>query len=108
MEQLDESTVIRAGQRPALVFYVPINVFLIEAALALFLFRVIGFWVVILLPIHFYFVIKTADDYHWVQSFLAWREHCLFAGNKGLHGDDVITFTANPIKPGKKDYADFY
>jgi type IV secretory pathway VirB3-like protein len=107
MEQLDQSTVIRAGQRPALMLYVPINIFVAEAITIVFLFKLLSFWALIFTPVHLLFVIKTADDFHWTRALAAWWSHCAFVVNKGLHGKGVITFNASPIKAGTRDYADF-
>jgi type IV secretory pathway VirB3-like protein len=107
MEELDKSTVVRAGQRPAIFAFVPLNFFLVEAMVALLLFRALEFWAAIFLPVHLYFVIKTGDDPHWLTSLKAWWKFKFGVINKGIYGKDVITFTASPIKAGKKDYADF-
>ena len=107
-EELDSSVVLRAAQRPALMAYVPIGIFIGELLAALLLFRIIGIWVLILLPIHGYFVIKTDKDVHWVTALRAWYKLRLFANNKGLRDKDVVTFTASPIKSEKNDYADLH
>ncbi len=112
MEPLDKSTVLRAGQRPAMVAYVPITVFIAECIIGLALFRLLGFWAIALFPVHLWFVIKTADDVHWVATLWAGINHTFFnlsgfIRNKGLHGQGVITFTASPLKAGKSDYANF-
>ena len=107
MEKLDQSTVIRAGQRPALFLYVPLNVFMVEAVVMLGIFAAIKFWAVVFLPVHLWLVIKTSDDFHWVTTLSANYRHWYGVSNKGLKGKDVVTFCASPVKAGKKDYADF-
>ncbi|MCM3583798.1 VirB3 family type IV secretion system protein [Ralstonia holmesii] len=104
-DKLAKSVVIRAGQRPALMLYVPLAVFLTEAMVGLALFRLIGFWVLTLIPIHFYFVVKTAEDFHWLTTLKADFYHWwLFIKNKGLHGKNVVTFCATPPNARKNDY----
>ncbi len=107
MEELDQSTVIRAGQRPALFLYVPLHVFLIEACILLGIFAAIKFWVVIFLPFHLWLVVKTVDDFHWVTTLRANWNHYYTASNKGLRSKTAVTFSPAPIKAGKKGYADF-
>lgn len=103
--KLQESVVIRAGQRPAMMLYVPLSLFIYEAMLGLALFRAIGFWVIVLAPIHLYFVVRTAEDFHWLTTLKAdiyyWW---LFVTNKGLHGKDVVTFCAEPARARMNDY----
>ena len=111
MEPLDKSTVIRAGQRPALPLYVPINVLLAECMVGLVLFRVIGMWALAFLPLHLWFVIKTADDVNWVKVSWANFKFTVFnfpsvVSNKHLHGKGVISFTASPIKAATENYVD--
>lgn len=104
-DQLIESVVIRAGQRPAMIAYVPISIFIGETLAALLLFRLVGFWVLALVPVHFYFVVRTAEDYHWVSSLKADLFHYwILVSNKGLHGKGVVTFSATPPNARKNDY----
>ncbi|EML1601395.1 MULTISPECIES: VirB3 family type IV secretion system protein [Burkholderia] len=104
-DNLIESVVIRAGQRPAMMLYVPLSIFLLEMLIGLALFRLVGFWVFTLVPIHFYFVVKTAGDYHWLSTLKADVYHWwLFVANKGLQGKKVVTFCAEPPKARTNDY----
>lgn len=104
-DELTTSIVIRAGQRPALMLYVPLSLFIAEAMVGLTLFRLIGYWVITLLPIHFYFITRTAEDYHWMSTVKADIYHYLFfVKNKGLHGKGVITFTASPPNARERNY----
>lgn len=104
-DKLIESVVIRAGQRPAMFAYVPLSVFIFEALVGMILFRLIGFWVIALLPIHLIFVIKTADDYHWLTTLKAdFYNYLFFVKNKGLYGKKVVTFTATPPQARTNDY----
>ena len=102
MEALDKSTISRASQRPALVAYVPISVFIAETFVGLFLFWALGFWAISLLPMHLWFVIKTADDFHWVTATWVNFVHTSFIRNKGLYGAKVITFTASAPRGREK------
>jgi type IV secretory pathway VirB3-like protein len=116
MAALDRSTIIRAGQRPAVIAYVPINIFIAECMIGLTLFWLFGAWACAFLPVHLWLVIKTADDYHWVAASRATLEHTMFCWsgvlpgvvrNKGLHGKGVVTFSASAINARATDYADF-
>lgn len=106
MEDLDESPVLRAGQRPALTAAVPLSIFMAELMIGLLLFRFIEFWAVVFLPVHLYFVIKTDSDLHWITALKAWYNYRFTAVNKGFRGKNVVSFSANPIKSSKNDYAD--
>ncbi|WLI87826.1 VirB3 family type IV secretion system protein [Massilia sp. R2A-15] len=115
MDSLDRSTIIRAGQRPAVIAYVPINVFIAECIAGLSLFWLFGVWAAAFLPVHLWFVIKTAEDYHWVAATRATVEHTMFAWtgllpravrNKDLHGKGVVTFSASTHRLGERNYAD--
>ncbi|MES3022791.1 MAG: VirB3 family type IV secretion system protein [Pseudomonadota bacterium] len=115
MASLERSTIIRAGQRPAVIAHVPINIFILECMIGLTLFWLFGLWAVAFLPIHLWLVIKTADDFHWVAAYRATVRHTMFywsgwlpcsVRNKGLHGKGVVTFTASPVKARGRNYAD--
>ncbi|WP_071653595.1 VirB3 family type IV secretion system protein [Janthinobacterium sp. HH102] len=108
MEELDQSTVLRAGQRPALIAYIPLSVFIAEIMVGLLLFFFIKFWVVVLLPIHLYFVIRTSSDFHWITALNAKRKFRYAKSNIGIREKGVLTFTASPIKVEKNDYADIF
>lgn len=114
MSALDRSTIIRAGQRPAVIAYVPINIFIAECMIGLGLFWLFGAWAVAFLPVHLWLVIKTADDYHWVAASGATLKHTMFCWsgplpglvrNKGLHGKGVVTFSASVINARANNYA---
>lgn len=99
MEALDESHISRASQRPALIAYVPLMIFISEVFAGLGLFYLFSFWTIGALPIHMWFVIKTQQDFHWVSALKANFYHTkFFVSNKGLHGDGVITFTASAVR----------
>lgn len=117
MEPLDRSKILRAGQRPAMMLYVPINIFLIECFVGLALFWLFGIWAIAFLPIHLWLVIKSADDFHWLAAYQATIKYTILdwtgwmpsiVRNKGLHGEGVVTFTASPQKARDRDYADLH
>jgi type IV secretory pathway VirB3-like protein len=107
MAALERSTIIRAGQRPAVIAYVPINIFILECMGGLVLFWIFGPWALAFLPIHLWLVIKTADDFHWVAAYRATVRYTMFywsgwlpsmVRNKGLHGKGVVTFSASQLR----------
>lgn len=117
MVGLDRSTIIRAGQRPAVIAYVPINIFIAECMVGLALFWLFGAWAGAFLPVHLWLVIKTADDYHWVAASRATLEHTMlrWSGllpglvcNRGLHGSGVVTFSASALNARASGYADLH
>lgn len=104
-DELLQSTVIRAGQRPPLMLYVPLNLFILEAGVGLALFRLISYWVIVFVPIHFYFVIRTAEDFHWLTTVKAdFFYYYFLIKNKGLHGKGVVSFTDSPPHARLRDY----
>lgn len=108
MDQLEESTVIRAGQRPAMALYVPLTLFIVEVFVLLLLVRTIGFWALSVTPIHLWFMVKTSQDVFWMRTMWVNFKHWWFVGNRGLKGDKVVTFSASPIrKKGGIDHDDF-
>ena len=107
MDELTSSTVIRAGQRPAMWLYVPLDLCLVEMVVFLILMRFIGFYSVIFAPIHMYYVIKTEADPYWIRAMWANKSHWFWQSNKGLKGKRSITFSPSVVKANKNDYADF-
>lgn len=115
MAALDRSTIIRAAQRPAVIAYVPINIFISECLLGLALSWLFGIWALAFSPIHLWLVIKTADDFHWVAASRATVTYTIvcwsgwfpsFIQNKDLHGKGVVTFSASPMKARGSNYVD--
>ncbi|HGO6073763.1 TPA: VirB3 family type IV secretion system protein [Burkholderia cepacia] len=104
-EELIESTVIRSAQRPALMFYVPLSLFLAETLLILALFRFLGFWVLVFVPLHFWFVSETLRDFNWMKVLWINLMHFwLFVRNRGFYGKHVVTFTPAPVNARNNDY----
>lgn len=95
--QLNESTVIVAAQRPALVLLVPMYVFVAECLLLLVLGGLLGFWALILLPAHILLITLTDADFQWPRKlWCSLRLHTL-ASNNGIRKRGIVTFIANPI-----------
>lgn len=90
---LYEAVIDKALQKPAMFLYVPvIKVFLPEVLIGMFLFALLKFWVIVLLPIHLVFVIKTNINIYWVDDFFTNFFEITLASNKGIKGKKVLTF----------------
>lgn len=97
MAYLTESTVIIAAQRPALYLHVPLTVFLAECIFGVMAYIVVGLWVLVLLPLHFWFVAMTNQDFLWPKKLWAtWTLHWR-ASNRGVKRKGVVTFIPNPV-----------
>jgi type IV secretory pathway VirB3-like protein len=96
--QLNESTVIRAGQRPAMMLYVPLNVFLLECALFFFAVRFLGLLGLATLVLHVVPVVLTGADLFWTRTLAADFWFYWIASNKGLKGKKAVTFSPAPVK----------
>ena len=96
--QLNESTVIRAGQQPAMVAYVPLDVFLFELALLFLAVRFLGLLGLASLVLHVVPVVLTATDKFWTRTLAADFWFWLIATNKGLRAPKAVTFSPAPVK----------
>jgi type IV secretory pathway VirB3-like protein len=97
MEYLTESTVIMAAQRPALFLHVPLTVFVVECLFGLILYIIVGLWVLALLPLHFWFVAMTNQDFVWPQKLWATVWLHWLPNNRGVKRKGVVTFVPNPV-----------
>src|ERR1700754_818820 len=102
-DDLKKSTVIRAGQRPPMILFVPMNVFFIETGLMFLVAKFIGMWVFALIPLHIIPVVWTAKDLFWTRTMDANRNHWWFASNKDLKAKNAVTFTAAAIHKKSSD-----
>lgn len=105
-EELSESIVIRAGQRPAMMAWVPLNVFFVECAIYFLIARFFGFWTIPALAFHIIPVLLTEQDAYWPRTIWANFWHFFLATNRGLRGDQVVTFSAAAIPPQEKSNAE--
>lgn len=95
--QLNESTVIVAAQRPALVLLVPMYVFVAECMLLLVLGGIVGFWSLILMPAHILLITLTDADFQWPRKLWCSLVTHTLVSNNGIRKRGVVTFIANPI-----------
>lgn len=102
--KLNESTVIIAAQRPALFLYVPMNVFVIETLALMLCYALLGWWTVSLLPLHFWFVAQTNDDYQWPRKWWCTITMHFAVGNSGIRKKGVVTFVPNRIGKQSLDH----
>lgn len=95
--KLNESTVIVAAQRPALVLLVPMYVFVAECLLLLVLGGVLGFWALILMPAHVLLITLTDADFQWPRKLWCTLKMHTLVSNNGIRKRGIVTFIANPI-----------
>lgn len=90
---LERVVIYRGAQAPVLQAYVPLPVFGVECMLLLLGMRLVGFWILLLLPVHVVLVLKTNDNAFWVRDLVASYRHRWFSQNKNLHGPGVVSFS---------------
>jgi hypothetical protein len=90
---LERAVVYRAAQAPVLQAYVPLPVFGAECMLLLLGMRAVGFWTLLLLPLHILLVIRTNEQPFWVTDLLANYRHRWFVRNKNSQGEGVVSFS---------------
>jgi hypothetical protein len=95
---LEKAPIYRGPQTPALQFYVPLPVFVLECLLLLVGLRFLGFWMAVFLPLHLILMMKTNDNPYWVRDVIADFNHRWFADNKGIYGKAVVTFSPRVSK----------
>lgn len=96
--QLHKSTVIRAGQRPAMMLYVPLNVFLIECVLFFLAVRFLSYPGLATLVLHVVPVVLTGANPNWTTDLMADFWFYWIALNKGLKSKWAVTFSPAPVK----------
>ncbi|RYE57878.1 MAG: hypothetical protein EOP20_06810 [Hyphomicrobiales bacterium] len=97
---LERAVIYRGPQAPVLQAYVPLPVFGLECMLLLVGMRLVGFWTLLLLPLHMVLVLKTNDNPFWVRDLLASYRHRWFAQNKNTHGIGVVSFSPHVSRRG--------
>lgn len=83
-DELKSSTVVRAAQRPATMFWVPLDIFFIECGAIFLLFRFFGLWAAAFLPLHAIPVLLTMKNLFWPRTIRVNFWHYHVVGNRGL------------------------
>ena len=100
-ENLKSSTVIRAAQRPAMMMWVPLDVFFVEAGALLMLVRFMGLWALASIPLHAIPVLLTQKDPFWPKTLWVNFTYYVSVGNRYLRGRGV-TFNAKHLRTKAK------
>lgn len=100
-ENLKSSTVVRAAQRPTMMMFVPLDIFLLEGVLMVVLIRFIGLWALAFLPLHAIPVLLTQRDAFWPKTIRVHFTHYISVGNRWLRGRGV-TFNAQHLRTKAK------
>jgi hypothetical protein len=90
---LERVAVYRGPQVPALQAYVPLPVFGIECMVLLLGMRLLGFWCLLLLPLHLILVMRTNENPFWVRDFVANYRYRWFAANRSGNAERVVVFS---------------
>lgn len=90
---LERVVIYRGPQAPVLQAYVPLPVFGAECMLLLLCMRLVGFWTLLLLPLHFVLVLRTNDNPFWVRDLMASYRHRWFVLNRNARGNGVVRFS---------------
>jgi len=99
---LERTTIYRAAQAPVLQAYVPLPVFGVECMLLLLGMRLVGFWSLLLLPLHLVLVLKTNDNPFWVRDVTASYRHRWFVRNGSGQGRSVVSYSPHDSRRGPK------
>lgn len=89
---LERVTVYRGPQVPVLQAYVPLPVFGIECMALLLAVRLVGFWSLLLLPLHLILVLRTNENPFWIRDLTASYRYRWFAINR-RRADGAVVFT---------------
>ena len=95
---LEQATIYRGPQSPALQFYVPLPVFIVEAMLLLAGMRLVGFWIAVLIPLHLVLAWRTSENPYWIRDLTANLRHRWIVDNKGLYQPGIVTFTPHTTR----------
>jgi hypothetical protein len=95
---LNRQRLYRGPQQAALVFYVPLAVFVVEAMILFVALRVIGIYAVAILPAHIVPVILTRANPEWVRDLVQDIRYRWFNPAKGLFGAHIITYTPQRMR----------
>lgn len=89
---LERVPVYRGPQVPALQAYVPLPVFGVECMVLLLGMRLVGFWCLLLLPLHLILVMRTNENPFWVRDLAADYRYRWFAANRRRGADRAVVF----------------
>lgn len=102
--QLYVAEIDKALQKPSTFLYVPvIKVFLPEVFIFMGLFAVMGFWVVVFLPVHLILMMKTNENIFWVDDMITNFFDITLSSNKGIKGKNVLTYQPYYKRSTRKD-----
>lgn len=87
---LERVAVYRGPQVPALQAYVPLSVFGAECMVLLLGMRGVGFWSLLLLPLHLILVLRTNENPFWTRDLVASYRHRWLAVNRR---DGAVVFS---------------
>lgn len=90
---LERVAVYRGPQVPALQAYVPLPVFGVECMVLLLGMRLVGFWCLLLLPLHLILVMRTNENPFWVRDLTANYRYRWFAANRRGGADRAVVFS---------------
>lgn len=103
LDQLDKAEIDRALQKPVMMAYVPLHtVFVPEIVIIFCLSALIKFWVIALLPLHYVLMIKSEENYFWVNDLIANISDVFMSSNTGIKGKNVITHQPFYARRNKK------
>lgn len=94
---LERVSVYRGPQVPVLQAYVPLPVFGAECMTLLLGMRVIGFWTLLLIPLHVILVLRTNENPFWVCNVVANYRHRWFVSHRRAR-DGAIVFSPHPSR----------
>ncbi|MEP6721269.1 MAG: hypothetical protein ABJA77_07485 [Variovorax sp.] len=100
---LEPAVIYRGPQAPVLQAYVPLPVFGAECMVLLLGMRLLGFWTLLLVPLHLVLVLKTNDNPFWVRDLVASYRHRWFVQNKNTHGAGVVSFSPHVSRHGSRE-----
>lgn len=89
---LERVAVYRGPQVPALQAYVPLPVFGVECMVLLLGMRLIGFWTLLMLPLHLVLVLRTNESPFWVRDVVANYRYRWFAANRRGGAGRAVVF----------------
>jgi hypothetical protein len=90
---LERVAVYRGPQVPVLQAYVPLPVFGVECMALLLGMRLVGFWCLLLLPLHLILVLRTNENPFWVRDLAANYRHRWFAAHRRSGAGRAVVFS---------------
>lgn len=103
-EPLAEAVIDKALQKPSMMFGVPlVTVFLPEIFIFMILFVILGFWAVVLLPLHVVLMTKSNANVFWVEDLITDFFEIKLSPEVGVRGKNVVTHHPNYTLVKRKD-----